>query len=31
MGIYPFVDGQVEDFDRVFDELIRVKMSSPTI
>jgi hypothetical protein len=29
MGIYPFVDGHVEDFDRVFGELIRVKCFFP--
>lgn len=27
MGIYPFTDGKVEDFDKVFKVLIDVRLS----
>lgn len=31
MGIYPFVDGKVEDFDPIFEELVKVSNDDPNI
>ena len=31
MGVYPFVDGKVEDFDPIFEELVKISGDDPKI